>query len=241
MRNAIGSRATIPPVTCYGVLSSGIICVEGITGGAVHIDYNCVPSVIYTHPVSSWLTAIPLTSRHSQHFWPLSLSLSLSLSLLPRPCCLGVMRRRPRVPCCCPRVFVLFVSALVPVFVIVVPVSVPIPVLVLFSFASPLPFSLPFRFWFSFSARSPSLFPFPFSFPFPVAFPVLSSSSFPYLGFRVPYCMKWMIVFYVTGSGLGRENRGDAERRGDQCLEPGNRGQLSKHVFECILRVYAWP
>ena len=26
---------------------------EGIAGGPVHIDYNCVPSVIYTHPVSS--------------------------------------------------------------------------------------------------------------------------------------------------------------------------------------------
>ena len=31
---------------------SGIICVEGIAGSPVHIDYNCVPSVIYTHPVS---------------------------------------------------------------------------------------------------------------------------------------------------------------------------------------------
>ena len=91
MRNAIGSRATIPPVTCYGVLSSGIICVEGITGGAVHIDYNCVPSVIYTHPVSSWLTAIPLTSRHLQHFWPLSLSLSLFfLALVVWELCVGV-------------------------------------------------------------------------------------------------------------------------------------------------------
>ncbi|KAH7936573.1 hypothetical protein HPB49_001447 [Dermacentor silvarum] len=28
----------------------GIVCVEGIMGGPVHIDYNCVPSVIYTHP-----------------------------------------------------------------------------------------------------------------------------------------------------------------------------------------------
>ncbi|KAH7947978.1 hypothetical protein HPB52_017325 [Rhipicephalus sanguineus] len=27
-----------------------IVCVEGIMGGPVHIDYNCVPSVIYTHP-----------------------------------------------------------------------------------------------------------------------------------------------------------------------------------------------
>lgn len=30
---------------------SGIICVEGMLGGSPHIDYNNVPSVIYTHPV----------------------------------------------------------------------------------------------------------------------------------------------------------------------------------------------
>ena len=30
----------------------GIICVEGMLGGKGHLDYNCVPSVIYTHPVS---------------------------------------------------------------------------------------------------------------------------------------------------------------------------------------------
>ena len=28
---------------------------EGIAGGAVHIDYNCVPSVIYTHPEVAWV------------------------------------------------------------------------------------------------------------------------------------------------------------------------------------------
>ncbi|XP_025834414.1 dihydrolipoyl dehydrogenase, mitochondrial-like, partial [Agrilus planipennis] len=33
----------------------GIICVEGINGGHVHIDYNCVPSVIYTHPEVGWV------------------------------------------------------------------------------------------------------------------------------------------------------------------------------------------
>ena len=27
----------------------------GIAGGAVHIDYNCVPSVIYTHPEVAWV------------------------------------------------------------------------------------------------------------------------------------------------------------------------------------------
>ena len=30
-------------------------CVEGMAGGAVHIDYNCVPSVIYTHPEVAWV------------------------------------------------------------------------------------------------------------------------------------------------------------------------------------------
>lgn len=33
----------------------GIVCVEGISGGPVHIDYNCVPSVIYTHPEVGWV------------------------------------------------------------------------------------------------------------------------------------------------------------------------------------------
>ena len=38
--------STLPPP------SLGIICVEGMVGGQGHLDYNCVPSVIYTHPVS---------------------------------------------------------------------------------------------------------------------------------------------------------------------------------------------
>ena len=33
--------------------ASGIICVEGMLGGKGHLDYNNVPSVIYTHPVSA--------------------------------------------------------------------------------------------------------------------------------------------------------------------------------------------
>ena len=32
-------------------LSLGIICVESMVGGVGHLDYNCVPSVVYTHPV----------------------------------------------------------------------------------------------------------------------------------------------------------------------------------------------
>ena len=35
------------------------MCVEGIAGGAVHMDYNCVPSVVYTHPVSTSLPLLP--------------------------------------------------------------------------------------------------------------------------------------------------------------------------------------
>lgn len=33
----------------------GIICVEHLAGKAVHIDYNCIPSVIYTHPEVAWV------------------------------------------------------------------------------------------------------------------------------------------------------------------------------------------
>ena len=34
---------------------TGILCVEGICGGSTHIDYNCVPSVIYTFPEVAWV------------------------------------------------------------------------------------------------------------------------------------------------------------------------------------------
>lgn len=34
----------------------GIICVESIvSGNKPHIDYDCVPSVIYTHPEVAWV------------------------------------------------------------------------------------------------------------------------------------------------------------------------------------------
>ena len=33
----------------------GVICVEGMLGGHPHIDYNCVPSVVYTHPEVAWV------------------------------------------------------------------------------------------------------------------------------------------------------------------------------------------
>lgn len=43
------------PMLAHKAEDEGIVCVEGITGGAVHIDYNCVPSVIYTHPEVGWV------------------------------------------------------------------------------------------------------------------------------------------------------------------------------------------
>nr|WEF42436.1 dihydrolipoamide dehydrogenase E3 subunit [Rhyzopertha dominica] len=43
------------PMLAHKAEDEGIICVEGIKGGPVHIDYNCVPSVIYTHPEVGWV------------------------------------------------------------------------------------------------------------------------------------------------------------------------------------------
>lgn len=43
------------PMLAHKAEDEGIICVEGICGSAVHIDYNCVPSVIYTHPEVGWV------------------------------------------------------------------------------------------------------------------------------------------------------------------------------------------
>uniref|UniRef100_A0A8C6WAS7 Dihydrolipoyl dehydrogenase, mitochondrial n=1 Tax=Nannospalax galili TaxID=1026970 RepID=A0A8C6WAS7_NANGA len=43
------------PVLAHKAEDEGIICVAGMAGGAVHIDYNCVPSVIYTHPEVAWV------------------------------------------------------------------------------------------------------------------------------------------------------------------------------------------
>ncbi|KAJ8918622.1 hypothetical protein NQ315_013128 [Exocentrus adspersus] len=43
------------PMLAHKAEDEGIICVEGINGGPVHIDYNCVPSVIYTHPEVGWV------------------------------------------------------------------------------------------------------------------------------------------------------------------------------------------
>ncbi|CAG7716756.1 unnamed protein product [Allacma fusca] len=43
------------PMLAHKAEDEGIICVEGITGMPVHIDYNCIPSVIYTHPEVAWV------------------------------------------------------------------------------------------------------------------------------------------------------------------------------------------
>lgn len=43
------------PMLAHKAEDEGIICVEGIKGLPVHIDYNCVPSVIYTHPEVAWV------------------------------------------------------------------------------------------------------------------------------------------------------------------------------------------
>ena len=43
------------PMLAHKAEDEGIICVEGLAGGPVHIDYNCVPSVIYTHPEVGWV------------------------------------------------------------------------------------------------------------------------------------------------------------------------------------------
>jgi dihydrolipoamide dehydrogenase len=43
------------PMLAHKAEDEGILAVEGILGGPVHIDYNCVPSVVYTHPEVAWV------------------------------------------------------------------------------------------------------------------------------------------------------------------------------------------
>jgi len=43
------------PMLAHKAEDEGIIAVEGMLGGKPHIDYNCVPSVIYTHPEVAWV------------------------------------------------------------------------------------------------------------------------------------------------------------------------------------------
>lgn len=43
------------PMLAHKAEDEGIVCIEGINGMPVHIDYNCVPSVVYTHPEVAWV------------------------------------------------------------------------------------------------------------------------------------------------------------------------------------------
>ena len=44
------------PMLAHKAEDEGVICVESIVSGIPgHIDYNCVPSVIYTHPEVAWV------------------------------------------------------------------------------------------------------------------------------------------------------------------------------------------
>jgi len=43
------------PMLAHKAEDEAIICCEGMVGGPVHIDYNCVPSVVYTHPELAWV------------------------------------------------------------------------------------------------------------------------------------------------------------------------------------------
>uniref|UniRef100_A0A8R1I461 Dihydrolipoyl dehydrogenase n=1 Tax=Caenorhabditis japonica TaxID=281687 RepID=A0A8R1I461_CAEJA len=43
------------PMLAHKAEDEGILAVEGIAGGGVHIDYNCIPSVVYTHPEVAWV------------------------------------------------------------------------------------------------------------------------------------------------------------------------------------------
>lgn len=43
------------PMLAHKAEDEGIICAEGMVGGKGHLDYNCVPSVVYTHPEVAWV------------------------------------------------------------------------------------------------------------------------------------------------------------------------------------------
>ncbi|EJD74184.1 dihydrolipoyl dehydrogenase [Loa loa] len=43
------------PMLAHKAEDEGILCVEGIAGGTTHLDYNCIPSVVYTHPEVAWV------------------------------------------------------------------------------------------------------------------------------------------------------------------------------------------
>ena len=43
------------PMLAHKAEDEGIIAAEAMLGAPAHIDYNCVPSVIYTHPEVAWV------------------------------------------------------------------------------------------------------------------------------------------------------------------------------------------
>mmetsp|Transcript_15902 Transcript_15902/g.19114 ORF Transcript_15902/g.19114 Transcript_15902/m.19114 type:complete len:506 (+) Transcript_15902:115-1632(+) len=43
------------PMLAHKAEDEGVLCVEGMNGAHVHMDYNLVPSVIYTHPEVAWV------------------------------------------------------------------------------------------------------------------------------------------------------------------------------------------
>ncbi|KII73225.1 Dihydrolipoyl dehydrogenase, mitochondrial [Thelohanellus kitauei] len=43
------------PMLAHKAEDEGIACVEGIAGNPAHINYNAIPSVIYTHPEVAWV------------------------------------------------------------------------------------------------------------------------------------------------------------------------------------------
>uniref|UniRef100_A0AC35U5N9 Dihydrolipoyl dehydrogenase n=1 Tax=Rhabditophanes sp. KR3021 TaxID=114890 RepID=A0AC35U5N9_9BILA len=43
------------PMLAHKAEDEGILAVGGMCGGWTHIDYNCVPSVVYTHPEVAWV------------------------------------------------------------------------------------------------------------------------------------------------------------------------------------------
>uniref|UniRef100_A0A0N5CGI8 Dihydrolipoyl dehydrogenase n=1 Tax=Strongyloides papillosus TaxID=174720 RepID=A0A0N5CGI8_STREA len=43
------------PMLAHKAEDEGILAVGGMCGGDTHLDYNCIPSVVYTHPEVSWV------------------------------------------------------------------------------------------------------------------------------------------------------------------------------------------
>ena len=71
------------PMLAHKAEDEGIICVEGMNGGPVHIDYNCVPSVIYTHPEVAWVGKTEEQLKANQLYY---LILTFPEAGLPQSC-----------------------------------------------------------------------------------------------------------------------------------------------------------